>query len=139
MVNSELIFAPRLRHEAWRYYTYQFLHAGFPHIFGNVLMQLFLGNKNLLRLEGMIYNFFTRDSVGNGSWKSASWRGLYDGRRDGLPLGFDRRHSLNATRLQWRRLLPHLRLRRQHNYQLRSHARIGHCPPNAASLPLHWL
>jgi len=43
MVNSELIFAPRLRHEAWRYYTYQFLHAGFPHIFGNVLMQLFLG------------------------------------------------------------------------------------------------
>ena len=43
MSKSDLIFHPKYRSEIWRFYTYQFLHAGFPHIFGNVLMQLFLG------------------------------------------------------------------------------------------------
>ena len=43
MLSSDLIFSPKKRAEIWRFYTYQFLHAGFPHIFGNVLMQLFLG------------------------------------------------------------------------------------------------
>ena len=43
MLKSNLILDPQKRSDVWRYLTYQFLHAGFPHIFGNLLMQLFLG------------------------------------------------------------------------------------------------
>ncbi|GMT17267.1 hypothetical protein PFISCL1PPCAC_8564, partial [Pristionchus fissidentatus] len=38
-----LIFVPRLHHEAWRFYTYQFLHAGISHLGGNIVMQSLLG------------------------------------------------------------------------------------------------
>ena len=43
MLKSTMILDPKKREDVWRYLTYQFLHAGFPHIFGNLLMQLFLG------------------------------------------------------------------------------------------------
>ena len=43
MVKSELIFNPHRREDVWRFITYQFLHAGFHHIFGNMLFQLVFG------------------------------------------------------------------------------------------------
>ena len=41
--NSRLIYNPRRRHEAWRYMSYAFIHAGFYHVFFNVIVQLALG------------------------------------------------------------------------------------------------
>ncbi|CAI5446660.1 unnamed protein product [Caenorhabditis angaria] len=38
-----LIFAPKLREEAWRFFSYQFLHAGLNHLLGNCIMQLLVG------------------------------------------------------------------------------------------------
>ncbi|CAI2347344.1 unnamed protein product [Caenorhabditis sp. 36 PRJEB53466] len=38
-----LIFAPKLREEAWRFTTYMFLHAGLNHLLGNVIIQLLVG------------------------------------------------------------------------------------------------
>ena len=43
MVKSELIFNPYKREDIWRFFSYQFLHAGFHHIFGNMLFQLVFG------------------------------------------------------------------------------------------------
>lgn len=41
--NSPLIYNPSRRHEAWRFLTYALIHAGFVHVFFNVLVQLCLG------------------------------------------------------------------------------------------------
>ncbi|KAM4580347.1 rhomboid-related protein 2 [Odontesthes bonariensis] len=41
--NSPLTYNPDKRHEAWRFISYMFIHAGVEHIFGNLLMQLLLG------------------------------------------------------------------------------------------------
>ena len=43
LMGSPLIFRPKLREEIWRFGTYQFLHAGFFHIFGNMIVQLYIG------------------------------------------------------------------------------------------------
>ncbi|UXI14729.1 hepatocyte growth factor-regulated tyrosine kinase substrate [Sarcoptes scabiei] len=40
---SILIYNPCRRFEIWRFITYMFIHAGFYHIFSNLLIQLFLG------------------------------------------------------------------------------------------------
>ncbi|XP_041845164.1 rhomboid-related protein 2 [Melanotaenia boesemani] len=41
--NSPLTYKPNCRHEAWRFVSYMFVHAGVEHIMGNLLMQLLLG------------------------------------------------------------------------------------------------
>ncbi|XP_072249927.1 rhomboid-related protein 2 [Leuresthes tenuis] len=41
--NSPLTYKPDKRHEAWRFISYMFIHAGVEHIVGNLLMQLLLG------------------------------------------------------------------------------------------------
>ncbi|AWO96159.1 putative rhomboid-related protein 2 [Scophthalmus maximus] len=41
--NSPLSYKPENRQEAWRFFSYMFVHAGVEHIFGNLLMQLLLG------------------------------------------------------------------------------------------------
>lgn len=43
MIKSPLIFDPDARSELWRFFTYQYLHAGLPHLLGNVIMQLLIG------------------------------------------------------------------------------------------------
>ena len=43
MIKSPLIFDPDARSEVWRFFTYQYLHAGLPHLLGNVIMQLLIG------------------------------------------------------------------------------------------------
>ena len=43
MIKSPLIFDPDARSELWRFLTYQYLHAGLPHLLGNVIMQLLIG------------------------------------------------------------------------------------------------
>ncbi|CAG6014656.1 unnamed protein product [Menidia menidia] len=40
---SSLTYKPESRHEAWRFVSYMFVHAGVEHILGNLLMQLLLG------------------------------------------------------------------------------------------------
>ena len=40
---SSLIYNPCKRYEIWRFFTYIFIHAGFYHIFFNILIQLLLG------------------------------------------------------------------------------------------------
>jgi len=40
---SYLIYNPNLRHQAWRYVTYQFVHVNMEHIVFNTLMQLVVG------------------------------------------------------------------------------------------------
>jgi rhomboid-related protein 1/2/3 len=40
---SPLIYDPCKRQEAWRFITYMLIHAGFVHMFFNVLVQLILG------------------------------------------------------------------------------------------------
>ena len=41
--NSPLIYNPSRRYEGWRFLTYALIHAGFLHVFFNVLVQLCLG------------------------------------------------------------------------------------------------
>ncbi|XP_068997912.1 rhomboid-related protein 2 isoform X2 [Embiotoca jacksoni] len=41
--NSPLTYKSDRRHEAWRFVSYMFVHAGVEHILGNLLMQLLLG------------------------------------------------------------------------------------------------
>lgn len=41
--NSPLIYNPYRRFEAWRYLTYALIHAGFIHVFFNIIVQLTLG------------------------------------------------------------------------------------------------
>ena len=43
MSYSKLIFSPYRRTEVWRFVSYQFLHANFNHIAGNIMGQLLLG------------------------------------------------------------------------------------------------
>ena len=43
MSYSKLIFSPYKRTEVWRFVSYQFLHANFNHIVGNIIGQLLLG------------------------------------------------------------------------------------------------
>uniref|UniRef100_A0A915C021 EF-hand domain-containing protein n=4 Tax=Parascaris TaxID=6254 RepID=A0A915C021_PARUN len=38
-----LLFAPPLRHQVWRFFTYQFLHQGLLHLVPNVAFQLLVG------------------------------------------------------------------------------------------------
>ncbi|GMT17273.1 hypothetical protein PFISCL1PPCAC_8570, partial [Pristionchus fissidentatus] len=38
-----LLFIPKLRAEVWRFWTYQFLHAGITHLAGNIIMQCVVG------------------------------------------------------------------------------------------------
>uniref|UniRef100_A0A8R1HL10 rhomboid protease n=1 Tax=Caenorhabditis japonica TaxID=281687 RepID=A0A8R1HL10_CAEJA len=38
-----LIFAPKLRAQAWRFTSYMFLHAGLNHLLGNVFIQIVVG------------------------------------------------------------------------------------------------
>ncbi|XP_008320945.1 rhomboid-related protein 2 [Cynoglossus semilaevis] len=40
---SPLTYKPEMRQEAWRFFSYMFVHAGVEHILGNLLMQLLLG------------------------------------------------------------------------------------------------
>ena len=40
---SVLIYNPCRRYEIWRFFTYMFIHAGFYHLFSNLLIQLVLG------------------------------------------------------------------------------------------------
>lgn len=40
---SMWIYNPCKRHEVWRFFSYIFIHAGFFHVFFNVLIQLLLG------------------------------------------------------------------------------------------------
>ncbi|GMS88309.1 hypothetical protein PENTCL1PPCAC_10484, partial [Pristionchus entomophagus] len=42
-IPGPLMFIPRLRHEVWRFWTYQFLHAGISHLAGNIIMQCLIG------------------------------------------------------------------------------------------------
>lgn len=42
-IHSPLIYNPYRRKEAWRYFTYMFIHAGLIHLIFNVLIQLVLG------------------------------------------------------------------------------------------------
>ncbi|XP_010883661.1 rhomboid-related protein 2 [Esox lucius] len=41
--NSPLTYKANKRQEAWRFFSYMFVHAGVQHILGNLLMQLLLG------------------------------------------------------------------------------------------------
>lgn len=41
--NSPLSYKPEHRQEAWRFFSYMFVHAGVQHILGNLVMQLLLG------------------------------------------------------------------------------------------------
>uniref|UniRef100_UPI0037E85144 rhomboid-related protein 2 n=1 Tax=Semicossyphus pulcher TaxID=241346 RepID=UPI0037E85144 len=41
--NSPLTYKPERRQEAWRFFSYMFVHAGVEHIVGNLVMQLVLG------------------------------------------------------------------------------------------------
>ncbi|XP_051721204.1 rhomboid-related protein 2 isoform X1 [Ctenopharyngodon idella] len=41
--DSPLTYKPEQREEAWRFFSYMFVHAGVEHIMGNLLMQLLLG------------------------------------------------------------------------------------------------
>lgn len=41
--NSPLTYKPERREEAWRFFSYMFVHAGVEHIVGNLFMQLLLG------------------------------------------------------------------------------------------------
>uniref|UniRef100_F1L8L5 Rhomboid-related protein 1 n=1 Tax=Ascaris suum TaxID=6253 RepID=F1L8L5_ASCSU len=38
-----LLFAPPLRHQVWRFFTYQFLHQGLLHLLPNIAFQLLVG------------------------------------------------------------------------------------------------
>lgn len=40
---SPLTYKPELRQEAWRFFSYMFVHAGVEHILGNLVLQLLLG------------------------------------------------------------------------------------------------
>ncbi|XP_047218126.1 rhomboid-related protein 2 [Girardinichthys multiradiatus] len=40
---SPLTYDPKKREEAWRFFSYMFVHAGVEHIVGNLIMQLLLG------------------------------------------------------------------------------------------------
>lgn len=44
-MTSNLLVTPKdkMGYEFWRLYTYQFVHAGWEHLFGNCLMQLLIG------------------------------------------------------------------------------------------------
>uniref|UniRef100_A0A915Q043 EF-hand domain-containing protein n=1 Tax=Setaria digitata TaxID=48799 RepID=A0A915Q043_9BILA len=37
------LFAPALRHQAWRFFSYQFVHQGMLHLLPNVIFQLLIG------------------------------------------------------------------------------------------------
>ncbi|XP_071111628.1 rhomboid-related protein 2-like [Haliotis cracherodii] len=41
--DSPLVYRPTRRYEAWRYLTYMFIHQGWEHLIGNMLLQLFVG------------------------------------------------------------------------------------------------
>ncbi|RWS28714.1 rhomboid-related protein 2-like protein [Leptotrombidium deliense] len=42
-IESILIYNPKRRYQFWRYITYMFIHAGFVHLFFNVLIQMLIG------------------------------------------------------------------------------------------------
>lgn len=42
-LNNPLIFWPSKKYEPWCFITYMFVHNGYSHIVGNLLVQLFLG------------------------------------------------------------------------------------------------
>ena len=44
-MRSPLLVKPKseMNNELWRLYTYQFLHSGWEHLFGNCIMQLLIG------------------------------------------------------------------------------------------------
>ncbi|KAK5615792.1 Rhomboid- protein 2 [Crenichthys baileyi] len=43
LYKSPLTYDPKKREEAWRFFSYMFVHAGVEHIVGNLIMQLLLG------------------------------------------------------------------------------------------------
>lgn len=40
---TPFLYSPWHREEVWRYFTYQFNHAGISHLAGNLIFQLVLG------------------------------------------------------------------------------------------------
>ncbi|GMR40188.1 hypothetical protein PMAYCL1PPCAC_10383, partial [Pristionchus mayeri] len=42
-IAGPLMFVPKLRADVWRFWTYQFLHAGITHLVGNIIMQCLIG------------------------------------------------------------------------------------------------
>ncbi|KAK2708273.1 rhomboid-related protein 2-like [Artemia franciscana] len=40
---SPLIYNPRRRYEAWRYFSYMLIHSGYVHIISNIVVQILLG------------------------------------------------------------------------------------------------
>jgi len=55
--DSVLIYNPYRRWEGWRYVTYMLIHAGFFHMFFNILVQLLIG----IPLE-LVHKWYTNDS-----------------------------------------------------------------------------
>ena len=80
MIKSPLIFDPDERAEIWRFFTYQYLHAGLPHLLVNIIMQLLIGIPlEMVHGTTRIAIIYT---VGNGSniklitakvWTSLNW------------------------------------------------------------------
>ena len=121
MVKSELIFNPTKREEIWRFFSYQFLHAGFQHIFGNMLFQLVFGIPLEMvhgSLRKVVENLdFLKIETSVTTQKNRSY--LHYGRANGITIFVNCKCQNLLTWRFGRRLLPYLCSTGQLHYEPR--------------------
>ena len=59
-INSPFLVVPKSKmgYQLWRLYSYQFLHGGWEHLFGNAVLQLLIGIPLEVRFSKIFYVFF---------------------------------------------------------------------------------